>query len=64
MNSSQARLLEEMQEAGFNVVNCGNCGSVFIHKTGVEELECPICNFKDDISSFPDLYYYDGEKNE
>lgn len=29
----QENLLHEMWKAGYNVVTCGNCGQVFIHKT-------------------------------
>lgn len=39
-----------------NVVNCGSCGEVFGHKTGVEVLTCPYCKMTDDISSFPDYF--------
>lgn len=30
---NQLKLLEEMQTKGFNVVTCGHCGQVFIHRT-------------------------------
>ena len=32
-NSEQYKLLREMQNKGFNIVTCGHCGQVFIHKT-------------------------------
>lgn len=31
--NNQLKLLEEMQRKGFNVVTCGHCGQVFIHRT-------------------------------
>ena len=31
--NEQLKLLVEMQRKGFNVVTCGNCGQVFIHRT-------------------------------
>jgi uncharacterized CHY-type Zn-finger protein len=40
-----------------NIVTCGNCGKVFGHEMNVEKLTCPYCSMRDDISSFPDLYY-------
>ena len=30
----QVRIQEEMQSAGFNVVTCGHCGTVLLHRTG------------------------------
>ena len=54
----QLRLAQEiLQETDINIVTCGDCGSVMLHKVNVEELECGYCGLKDDISSFPDLYY-------
>lgn len=29
----QEKLLVEMQEAGYNIVTCGECGNVFIYRT-------------------------------
>ena len=31
--NEQLKLLEEMQTHGYNIVTCGNCGQVFIHRT-------------------------------
>ena len=36
----QIRLQEQIQSAGFNVVSCGRCGCVLIHKEGETEIEC------------------------
>ena len=30
--NKQAKLLEELQDHGYNIVTCGNCGQVFITK--------------------------------
>lgn len=30
--NEQLKLLEELQTKGFNVVSCGHCGQVFIHR--------------------------------
>lgn len=35
--NNQLKLLEEMHTKGFNVVTCGHCGQVFIHK--ISEVE-------------------------
>ena len=32
--AAQAKLLEEIQRKGFNVVHCGECGYVLIHEIG------------------------------
>lgn len=45
-----------------NIVTCGSCGRVFAHELNVEELSCPYCAYRDDISIFPDLYM-EEEKN-
>ena len=44
-----------------NVVTCGKCGDAFAHKLDIEGLTCPYCGFKDDVSSFPDMWYEDGK---
>lgn len=31
--NEQVILQEEMWDVGFNIVTCGNCGQVFIHRT-------------------------------
>jgi formylmethanofuran dehydrogenase subunit E len=54
---TQVELLEAMWKIGFNIVTCGNCGEPFIHRTGVDELECPYCDYQEDICCFPDLIY-------
>jgi len=56
---SQFALILELQEQGYNIVTCGECGSVIILKTkkDKDDLRCPHCGFTDDYSSFPDLYH-------
>lgn len=56
MSKSQFKILTEMQSAGFNVVNCGECGSVVLISAlnGVEDHECPYCGFISDPCDFPD----------
>lgn len=46
-----------VDKANVNIVTCGNCGDVFLHECGKEELECPYCDFEGDIGDFPDLFY-------
>ena len=53
----QLKIIREIQKAGFNVLNCGTCGNVFLAKIPADEHECPYCFFKSDISDFPDFIY-------
>lgn len=52
--SEQAKILRRMQEDGWNVVTCGNCG-VTILMSIYEDIECHGCNYKGDWCDFPDL---------
>ena len=55
---NQIRIQEKMQSAGFNVVTCGNCGSILLHETEDETIEC-FCGQEMDLSGCPD-YWYEG----
>lgn len=39
-----------------NTVTCGDCGEIFFHETGKDELTCPHCGYESEICDFPDLY--------
>ena len=58
----QIELQEQMQRAGLNVVECGNCGTVLLHETGDEDIDC-FCGTRN-LSDCPDLYYSGIENNE
>jgi hypothetical protein len=63
----QIDLVEELQSvAGINIVNCGNCGSVLLHRltplamdTPLEDYDitCPYCDFQSEPCDFPDFLY-------
>lgn len=63
----QIDLQEEIQRvAGINIVNCGNCGSVLLHRivplamdTPLEDYDitCPYCDFQSEPCGFPDFLY-------
>lgn len=63
----QIKLVEEIQgKAGINIVNCGDCGSVLLHRivpldldTSVEDYQitCPYCDFTSEPCDFPDFLY-------
>lgn len=61
----RARLCKETQEtlfremvsvSGINVVTCGHCGHVVLHRSGDTKLGCPGCKYTSDPCDFPDLY--------
>ena len=56
---SQEGYQKEMQGAGLNLVDCGSCGSTFIHRTSHEEIECPFCDYRSEPCDFPD-HFHDG----
>lgn len=56
----QVALMEVIKnKANINIVTCGSCGSIMLHKRHTEDVECPYCDFKSDQCNFPD-YYYEG----
>lgn len=55
---SQIKIQEEMQSAGFNIVTCGNCGSILLHRLGEEKIDC-FCGITMSLSDCPD-YWYEG----
>jgi uncharacterized Zn finger protein (UPF0148 family) len=59
----QIELQEKIQQlANINIVNCGNCGSVFLHERHEGDIECPFCDFIGDQCDCPD-YLYSGIEN-
>ena len=57
---NQIKLQNEIQSLGINLVNCGNCGSIFFHECNEEEnVECPFCYIDMAKSDCPD-YFYNG----
>lgn len=68
----QFEILRQMQEDGYNVVTCGNCGDVVlleikimktinpvfypVFKDFLEEVQCPHCKETMDYCDMPDLY--------
>ena len=54
---TQTKLLLQIQSKGFNIVNCGQCGDVFIHRMKLKKITCPYCRFKSEPCDFPDFFY-------
>ena len=57
----QIALQEELQCLGYNIIQCCNCGTVLIHRTEQETIDC-FCGETLDLSDCEDLFY-DGMEN-
>ncbi len=64
MKTKQEKILEQISlmevirdKANINIVTCGNCGSVMLHESEDEEIECPYCSFNSEPCDFPDLIH-------
>lgn len=54
---SNLALSEEIvSKSNINIVTCGDCGEVNLHRTGQQEITCEICGFTDEPCHFPDLF--------
>ena len=42
---------------GLNIVTCGNCGAVLLHKIDAEKIHCYECNQQMEQCDCPDLWY-------
>lgn len=49
--------IEIVEKTGINIVTCGNCGDVILHRIQDEEIDCPYCGHNGDPCNFPDLNY-------
>ena len=47
---------EVIAKSGINIVTCGNCGSVNLHRVDAEEISCVDCGFESEPCEFPDLF--------
>lgn len=66
----QIDLQEEIQRvSGINIVNCGGCGSILLHRivplesNECADITCPYCEFTSDPCDFPDFFYRGMEDN-
>lgn len=65
----QIKLQEQVQRrANINIVECGSCGSPFLHKikrisVKNHDITCPFCMFTSDPCDSPDLFYENMENN-
>ena len=47
---------EVIAKSGINIVTCGNCGSVNLHRLEDTEITCADCGFESEPCEFPDLF--------
>lgn len=69
MKTKREKILEQIalqnkvrSLANVNIVTCGHCGSIVLHDTNANQIECPYCDRVMDVSDCPD-YLYDGMEN-
>jgi hypothetical protein len=53
--TNQKELMKIVIDSGVNIVTCGQCGDVLLHRLSDEEVTCPLCDFTSDPCDFPDL---------
>ena len=56
--NNQFEILQRMQQDGYNLVTCGNCGDLVLLETDdiIDEIKCPHCKETMEYSDMPDLY--------
>lgn len=59
---NQIELQHEIQKVGINLVTCGNCGSILLHRTSDTTIKC-FCGDMD-VSDCPDYWYNGCENND
>jgi predicted RNA-binding Zn-ribbon protein involved in translation (DUF1610 family) len=58
LKDSQYSLQREIVNAtGINIVTCGDCGQVLLHRVEEQEIICNECGFTSEPCDFPDLNY-------
>ncbi len=58
----QIQIQEQIQSAGFNIVECGNCQETLLHRCGDTFIDC-FCGKRMVLSDCPDLFYSGMENN-
>lgn len=61
---NQVALADEVRaKAGINIVTCGNCGTILLHRIRKDYLTCVGCRNVMDVCDCPDLWYTGIENN-
>ena len=53
----QIKILEEIQDTGFNIITCGLCGEVNLIRKGTEMFTCYVCSEKQQHHDCADLFF-------
>lgn len=54
----QMELMESIRDAGVNMVTCGNCGTILLHKIDKkEDIDCFGCKQEMEKSDCPDYWH-------
>jgi len=56
LEKKQLHILQRIQEKGYNVCTCGNCGQVLLHKITDNAIVCFNCSEDMDLADCPDLH--------
>lgn len=60
----QLKLAKEViDKTNVNIVTCGNCGSVIMHKANALTITCYDCEFTSEPCDFPDFWFCGAEIN-
>ena len=54
--SQESLFYEMVSVSGINVVTCGNCSHIVLHRIVDTKLSCPDCKYTSEPCDFPDLY--------
>ena len=57
MMVKQIEILKELQKIGYNIITCGECGSVNIVRKAKETFRCYDCFELQQHHDCPDLFY-------
>lgn len=54
---TQIELVKEIiEKTGINIVTCGNCGSIVLHRINDIEISCDDCGLVSEPCDFPDAF--------
>jgi len=61
----QIELAEKVKSlSGIGIVSCCNCGSIILHDIKIDDVECPYCDKKVNLSDCEDYLYRGIENNQ
>jgi hypothetical protein len=61
----QIKLMDDIRkETNINIVTCGNCGTIVLHKMDEENIKCFGCMNVMNVCDCPDYWYQGVENNE